>query len=156
MPLGSGVAGVSAEGFALAADVHVWRGALQPGDYSGATPDGRPATREYAGDRLARVVCADREMLDDDAVTAIADAVANAQITRIAQSVRRVMARHPSIGAAVVTGAGEFIATAAAREAGLLVISLADRYGRDAARCAPATAVALLLEPILVRSSASA
>jgi len=37
--------GMSAEGFALAGDVHVWRGELAPGDYSVPTPDGRPASR---------------------------------------------------------------------------------------------------------------
>src|SRR2546425_10667130 len=43
--------GVSAEGFALAGDVHLWRGQLAPADYSVPTPDGRPATRGLAGGR---------------------------------------------------------------------------------------------------------
>ena len=34
VPLGDALAGVSAEGFALAGDVHVWRGDLAPADYS--------------------------------------------------------------------------------------------------------------------------
>ncbi len=37
---------------------------LAPEDYDGATPDGRPPTPEFAAERLARVVCADGEMLD--------------------------------------------------------------------------------------------
>src|SRR5690349_10888366 len=49
--------GVSAEGFALAGDVHVWRGDLVSADYTVPTPDGRPATRQFAGERLARVIC---------------------------------------------------------------------------------------------------
>ncbi|HVQ16738.1 MAG TPA: hydantoinase/oxoprolinase family protein, partial [Vicinamibacterales bacterium] len=69
VPLGDGLAGVSAEGFALAGDVHVWRGDLDPADYTCPTPDGRPITREFAGERLARVVCADRDMLDETAIT---------------------------------------------------------------------------------------
>ena len=48
----------------LVGDVHVWLGDLTADDYSAATPDGRPATREFAGERLARCVCADREMLE--------------------------------------------------------------------------------------------
>ncbi len=145
VPLGDDVAGVSAEGFALAGDVHVWRGDLAPEDYSVPPPDGRPTSREFAGERLARVVCADREMLDDAAVWAIAEALAAAQAAQIVGAIRRVRARHPSLRRAVVTGLGAFVAARAAREAGLDVVPLADSLGADAARCAPAAAVALLL-----------
>src|SRR5215467_14419377 len=136
--------GVSAEGFALAGDVHVWRGDLAPADYTAPTPDGRPVTREFAGERLARVVCADREMLDDARVSAIADAIANAQVERVAEAIRRVCARHASLRTAVVTGLGAFIAKTAACRVGLSVVSLATHLGEDAARYAPAAAVALL------------
>jgi probable H4MPT-linked C1 transfer pathway protein len=146
VPLGGELAGVSAEGFALAGDVHVWRGDLAPDDYCVAAPDGRPATREFAGERLARVVCADRELLDDGAVSAIADALADAQAAAVAAAVRRVRARHPSLRYAVVTGVGAFVAERAAREAGLAAVQLADSLGDAAARCAPASAVALLLD----------
>ncbi len=125
VPFGAGLAGASAEGFALAGDVHVWRGSLSPADYTSPTPDGRPATREFAGERLARVVCADRDMLDEDGISAIADALARAQIERIAAAIRRVAGRHPSLRTAVVTGLGAFIADEAARAAGLTVVPLA-------------------------------
>jgi probable H4MPT-linked C1 transfer pathway protein len=146
VPLGQTVAGVSAEGFALAGDVHVWRGSLAPADYTSPTPDGRPATREFAGERLARVVCGDREMLDEAAVSSIAGALAAAQMQRVCDAIRRVIARHPSLRTAVVTGLGAFIADAAARAAGLQVVPLAEELGDAAARCAPAVSVALLLE----------
>ena len=68
---------LAAEGFATSADVHLWRGDLMPDDVTGRTADGRPATRACAGDRLARALCADRELMDDDAVTALADALAS-------------------------------------------------------------------------------
>src|SRR5438309_2059320 len=74
--------GVSAEGFALAGDVHLWLGNLTPEDYTVPTPDGRPATREFAGERLARVICADRELLDEAAIDAIARSLAGAQVGR--------------------------------------------------------------------------
>ena len=54
------------------------------------------------------------------------------------------MARHPSITTAVVAGLGDFIAAEAARGVGLDIVPLADRLG-DAARTAPAAAVAWLL-----------
>jgi (4-(4-[2-(gamma-L-glutamylamino)ethyl]phenoxymethyl)furan-2-yl)methanamine synthase len=130
-------------------DVHVWRGRLRPDDYSVSPPDGRPVTREYCGERLARVVCADRELIDDAGVAGIADAAAEAQVSRIAAAVERVRARHPSVATAVVTGLGAFIAAEAARRTGLRVVSLEAELGADAARCAPAAAVALLLEQLL-------
>ena len=146
VPLGASLAGVSAESFALIGDVHVWRGDLAPDDYSVTSPDERPASREFAGERIARVVCADREMLDDRAISAIADAVADAQVDLIGRAIARVHERHKTLQTAVVTGLGSFIATRAARQAGLSIIQLADALGTDGARCAPAAAVALLLE----------
>ena len=145
-PLGASLAGVSAESFALIGDVHVWRCDLSPDDYTVSAPDQRPASREFAGERIARIVCADREMLDDRAISAIADAVADAQVDLIGRAIARVRERHETLQTAVVTGLGSFIAARAARQAGLSVIQLADALGVDGARCAPAAAVALLLE----------
>src|SRR2546422_9568606 len=118
VPLDGRPTGVSTEGFALAADVHVWRGQLDPTDYATPTPDGRPGTREFAGERLARVVCADRGMLDASAISAIADALWDAQVTRIGEAVERVRARHPGLSRAVVAGLGDFLGAEAARRAG--------------------------------------
>ena len=144
VPFGSSFASVSAESFALIGDVHVWRGDLASEDYSVTAPDGRPDSREFAGERIARVVCADREMLDDQAISAIADAVADAQVDLICRAVNQVRERHPTLQTAVVTGLGSFLATRAARQAGLSIIKLEDALGADGSRCAPAAAVALL------------
>ncbi len=144
VPLGGRPTGVSAEGFALAGDVHVWRGQLAPLDYSVPTPDGRPVTRELAGERLARVVCGDREMLDEAAIDAIADGLWDAQAARITAAVAQVRRGHPALTLAVVTGLGDFLAAEAARRAALRVTHLSAALG-PAARHAPAAAVALLL-----------
>jgi len=125
---------LAAEAFATTADVHVWRGDLAM------------AERTAAGHRLARALCADRELMDDASVTALADALASAQVDRVAATISRVAGRHSSIRRAVVAGAGAFIAARAARAAGLDVVALADVHGDAASRCAPAAAVALLLE----------
>jgi (4-(4-[2-(gamma-L-glutamylamino)ethyl]phenoxymethyl)furan-2-yl)methanamine synthase len=145
IPVRGETIGVSAEGFALAGDAHLWRGDLAPADYTVPTPDGRSATKEFAGERLARVICADREMLDEAAISEIAEALAAAQVSRIATAIRRVIARHPSLDTAVVTGLGAFLGEAAARAVGLDVVSLASELGDAAAQFAPAAAVALLL-----------
>jgi hypothetical protein len=119
VPLHDGQAGVSAESFALSGDVHVWRGDLAPSGYTAPTPDGRPATRDFAGERLARVVCADREMLDDSDIDRIAAHVADAMVARITASIARVRHRHPQLSTAVIAGHGAFLARGAARRAGL-------------------------------------
>jgi probable H4MPT-linked C1 transfer pathway protein len=144
VPLWNREATLSAEGFALIGDAYLWLGRLSPADYTCPTPDGRPATREFAGERLARVVCADRDLLDDSAIDVIAAALAEAQLRAITAAIRRLRRSRPEITAAVVTGLGDFIAAEAARTAGLKVIPLAERMG-DAARIAPAAAVAGLL-----------
>lgn len=150
VPYGAHTAGVSAEGFALAGDVYVWRGSLSPHDYSAPTPDGRPATREFCGERLARVICADVELVDEAGISRIADAVAAAQVRHIASALARIRARHPALRLAVIAGLGAFIGADAARAAGFDVVDLASDLGSDAGRCAPAAAVALLLEQEIV------
>jgi (4-(4-[2-(gamma-L-glutamylamino)ethyl]phenoxymethyl)furan-2-yl)methanamine synthase len=148
VPLWGGQAGVSADGFALIGDAHLWRGNLSSDDYTCRAPDGRPATKVFAGERLARMVCADRDMLDDSAIDGIATALADAQVRTLVQALDRLRARWPAIAVAVVTGLGDFIAADAARAAGLATFSLADQLG-PASRTAPAAAVAWLLSESL-------
>jgi uncharacterized hydantoinase/oxoprolinase family protein len=148
VPLWNREATVSAEGFALIGDAYLWLGRLSPADYTCPTPDGRPATREFAGERLARVVCADRDLLDDSAIDAIATALAEAQVRAITVAIGRLCRSRPQLSTAVVTGLGDFIAAEAARTAGLKVIPLVERLGA-AARTAPAAAVAWLLRQSL-------
>jgi (4-(4-[2-(gamma-L-glutamylamino)ethyl]phenoxymethyl)furan-2-yl)methanamine synthase len=145
VPLWGGTARVSADGFALIGDAHLWMGRIQPADYTCGTPDGRPATREYAGERLARMVCGDRDMLDEAAIDQIAAALASAQLATLVGALQNLRAEWPRITSAVVAGLGEFIAVEAARAAGLAVHPLADWAGEAGSRIAPAAAVAWLL-----------
>jgi (4-(4-[2-(gamma-L-glutamylamino)ethyl]phenoxymethyl)furan-2-yl)methanamine synthase len=144
VPLWDGEAGVAADGFALIGDAHLWLGHLEPKDYTCRAPDGNAPSRDSAAERLARVVCADRDILDDHSVERIARALARAQVDTVAAALRRVLGRCPSIRRAVVTGLGDFIAAEAAASLGLEIIPLSDRLG-PSARMAPAAAVAWLL-----------
>jgi aspartokinase-like uncharacterized kinase len=90
-------------------------------------------------------VCADRELLDEEGVSEVADALAGAQTQQVASAIARVWARHPSLRHAVVTGMGAFLGEAAAHAAGVPAVPLSADIGADGARCAPASAVALLL-----------
>ena len=144
VPLWDGEASIAADGFALIGDAHLWLGRLEPKDYTCRAPDGNVPSRESAADRLARVVCADRDILDDQAIEGIARALASAQVDTVATALERVLARWPSIKTAVVTGLGDFIASEAAASLGLRIVPLSDRLG-PSARMAPAAAVAWLL-----------
>lgn len=137
--------GVSAETFALAGDVHVWRKDLAPADYTVPAPDGRGTDRAFCGERLRRVICADPELMDEHGVSEIANALASAQVARIAEAIIRVRGSRATLRKAVVTGLGAFLGAAAARTVGLDVELLSDEFGTDAAQYAPAAAVALLL-----------
>jgi uncharacterized hydantoinase/oxoprolinase family protein len=82
-------------------------------------------------------------MLDDAAIDDIAMALADAQLRTVTVAIRRIQARWPTIGIAVVTGLGDFIGAEAARAAGLTAVFLAEQWG-EASRTAPAAAVAWL------------
>jgi probable H4MPT-linked C1 transfer pathway protein len=138
---------VAAEHFAIAADVHRWLGRIEDADYTCDTPDGRGRSRPESGARLARMVCADLEMLGTGEVDAIAEHVARAQLRQVAGGIRQVMRRLGASGPrrAVLAGQGSFLARAAAQSLGLEVHGISDCLGAAAARVAPAAAVAYLL-----------
>ena len=151
LPRNGGRSRVAAELFAIAADAHLWLGHIDLAGYTCDTPDGRGRSLSEAGARLARMVCADLEMLGRRAITEIAEGVTRRQVLQIAsgirQVVRRLGIRAPRL--AVIAGQGTFLADAAARTAGLATIHLADRMGAAAARVAPALAVAHLLDEVI-------
>jgi len=138
---------VAAEHFAIAADVHIWLARIEECDYRCETPDGRGRSRSEAGARLARMICADLEMLGPADITAIAEHVARAQVKQIKSGIRQVMRRlgPASPRVAVLAGQGALLARAAVEELGLAIRDRASEVGCAAARAAPAVAVAVLL-----------
>jgi probable H4MPT-linked C1 transfer pathway protein len=145
VPLWGGECLVAAEYFAITGDVYLLLGELSPQDYSCSTPDGRPPTAQFAAERLARVVCADAEMLSRDDILAIAGAVAEAQVAQVAAALQRVAARLERRAPAIVTGLGAFIARRAAERCGLETLDLSAIVGVEPGNVAPAVAVAWLL-----------
>lgn len=138
---------VAAEHFAVAADVHCWLQRIHECDYTCETPDGRGRSRSEVGARLARVVCADSEMLDERDLTAIAEHVAQAQVRQIVSGLRQVVTRLGSAApnTAILAGQGAFLGRAAVERVGLTAHDMAEQVGSAAARAAPAAAVAYLL-----------
>jgi probable H4MPT-linked C1 transfer pathway protein len=140
--------------FATTRDVYIWRGDLEPDADDCNTADGRPADRESARYRLARVVGEDGSTLADQDITAIAEHVFRRQSQALARAIRRVSKRldqtraetNSSQKAIILSGHGDFLIQAALDhlESGLETIALDTLLGRELSRSAPAYAVACL------------
>lgn len=142
---------VSAEHFATAQDVYLLLGNLKPEACISSTADGRPTTPSFAAERLARVVCADAEMLSSDEIQAIAKHVAAEQIRQIGQAISQVRARNDVHGPIIAAGVGEFLVKATTAQMGfpcqslMDIVDLGELSGEEAAVAAPALAAAILL-----------
>ncbi|MCL4296752.1 MAG: H4MPT-linked C1 transfer pathway protein [Anaerolineae bacterium] len=145
VPLWRGWCPVAAEFFATAQDVHLLLGNLPAAQCTSLTADGRPATPEFAAERLARVVCADSEMLSRQEIEAIARYVAQEQVSQISQAMAQVMSRVTLNGPVVAVGVGAFLAEAAAARLGLDSLRPSVLASGEASLAAPAVAVACLL-----------
>ncbi len=137
---------VAQEVFATTRDAYLIMEDLEERPTATDTADGRPATRAAAQVRLARMICADESLLDAAEIRAMAEVVGSAQVELIGQAAARVIDRHAEPVTIVVSGSGEFVARRVIRYLDLpaQVISLADRLGPSASRCAAAVAVARL------------
>jgi probable H4MPT-linked C1 transfer pathway protein len=138
---------VAHELFATTWDAYLVLGALPEETDRFDTADGRPATKEAAWARLARMVCADSQMASFRDVAKIARAVADAQLESILAAAHKAVQRLPEPPARVViSGQGEFLAR---RVADRLVkdaeiVSLGERLGVALSRAATAHALAVI------------
>jgi hypothetical protein len=148
VPLWGAWCPVAAEYFATTQDVHLLLGHLPPKQCTSPSADGRPVTAEFAAERLARVVCADAEMLRSDEITAIARHIAAEQIHQISRAMTQVVAGSGVKGPVVPVGVGAFMAEAAAARLGLDCISPDAVFDQAASDAAPAAAVAYLLREL--------
>ena len=89
--------GLAAELFATTLDVFLTLGDIEPDPADLATADGRPATIEAARDRLARMVCADRDGFSAEDAVALARSAERCLIRRLVGR-RRTGVRRRSAG----------------------------------------------------------
>jgi (4-(4-[2-(gamma-L-glutamylamino)ethyl]phenoxymethyl)furan-2-yl)methanamine synthase len=134
---------VASELFAISADAHLILGHLAAASYTCATPDGRPATVEFARERVSRLVCADAEQLDGDEIDAIAAYLYAEQVRQIEEAVRRVSGRLEGDPPVVPLGTGAFLAREAAEHMGRAVVEVP--WSAAEREAAPAAALAELL-----------
>ena len=149
VPLRGAMVRTSSELFATTADVHLLLGHIGEEDYTVDTADGRGRSREEAMARLARVVCADHEMLSAEEILGIARYVYERQVEAIAEALVQVYTRLWSEfrvkPPGLIAGIGaEFLAKPALMRAGVEeVVRLSDVVGR-ASSMAPALGVGLM------------
>ena len=143
VPVRDGWCPVASELFAISADVHLILGHLAPAAYTCATPDGRPATVDYARERVARLVCADAEQLAAEEIDAIAAYLHAEQVRQLEAAVRRVSRSLEGDPPVVPLGAGAFLARDAAGRLARAVVELP--WSAAEREAAPAAALAELL-----------
>jgi probable H4MPT-linked C1 transfer pathway protein len=138
---------VAAELFATTADAYVVLGELLDQPEFSWTADGRPLTKEFAQDRLARMICADRTSFTADDARIAATRVREAQVAQLRDAVRKVAVHMPSHPERIVTsGAGEFLASQVGRDIwpDVTSMTLSGQIGVEASQCGPAHALAVL------------
>ena len=139
--------GVAQELFATTLDVYLTLGEIPDNPHNLETADGRPATRDNARDRLARSICADREMFSEADAERVAGALCASQTLNLAAAARAVIERmsYPP-HTVVLSGSGEFLARRVLSQLSIAprIVSLAENLGEDITRCAPAHALAVL------------
>jgi probable H4MPT-linked C1 transfer pathway protein len=137
---------VAAEYFAVMADAYVLLGRLDAADYTCPTPDGRDASPVACAERLARLVCADREMLSEPELVKIARYLVECQLRVVSEGLLQVVSRWDASTDAQVApaGVGAFLAAEVAGRLGLAVIPAGSIWGSEGAAL-PAVAAARLL-----------
>lgn len=93
IPMRGAICRISAESFAIMADVYLALGRLTPEGYTCATPDGHEKTKGGALRRLARVACEDSKVLTAGALHTMAAYIAEQQIRQITEGMFQVLSR---------------------------------------------------------------
>lgn len=136
---------VAQEFFATSLDAYLILGEIPEDASDHSTADGRPATREFALERLARCLCADREKFDAADALAVARAIKESQLLLLGQALERALPAHANT--VVISGQGEFLARELLERRSaseMRIESLSERLGFGLSQVAPAFAVAIL------------
>lgn len=147
VPIQGGICRVSAEYFAVMGDVYIILGYLSSETYSCSTPDGRDKSLQAAQERLARLICADRDMLSEEEISKLARYLFEKQLQQIAEALFQVISRLEDGYRLplVVAGTGSFLVVEMGRRLGMTTVDLAKELGEKAMTALPSLAVAHFL-----------
>ena len=137
---------VASELFAQTADVYMVLGLITEEDYVCDTFDGEGKSELECARRIARVVCADLEMLSMADIVEMSEFIHQKQIEQIADGLKQVCETQ-GLDLIVTTGLGKDILDRPAAELlGLSVKSMGDILTDDECVVAPAVGTAVMME----------
>lgn len=140
---------VASELFAQTADVYMVLDLITEEDYICDTFDGEGKSKIDCARRIARVVCADLEMLSMDDIVEMSKVIHQKQIEQIADGLKQVVETQ-KLDLIVTTGLGKDILDKPAAELlGLEVKSMGDILTDDECTVAPAVGTAVMMEKYL-------
>lgn len=150
VPFRDGYCSLAAELFATTLDAYLLLGEIPEDESDRETANGQPATKQAAHDRIARMLCGDREEITMDESIQVARFLADVQRQRLAGALQRVVERLPTpVETVVVSGSGSFLARRLIAEnrklAAAKVISLDEYLSGEIAESACAYAAACLM-----------
>lgn len=110
VPLEEQYSQLAAELFATTRDIYLLLDDTSENDRDHNTANGKPATKRFAHDRLARQLCQDRTELDLETAIKVAKFLASVQQQRITGAIDRVLKNmNGECHQVVVSGAGSFL-----------------------------------------------
>lgn len=136
---------VASELFAQTADVYMLLDLISENDYVCDTFDGASKSKTDCAKRIARVVCADLEILSDDDIIEMAEFIHQKQVEQIADGLKQVHETQ-KLDLIITTGLGKDILDKPAAELlGLEVKSMGDILTDEECVVAPAVGTALMM-----------
>ena len=106
-----GMASIAREFFATTLDAFIWLGDVEENANCLATADGRAASKENSGQRLARMVCADRRDLSNQQIDSIAIQTKQSLTEKLSKSLQVVLNRNHELPLVFKTfGGGAWLA----------------------------------------------
>jgi probable H4MPT-linked C1 transfer pathway protein len=151
VPVRDNVATVSSELFALSGDIHLILSHINSEQYTCETADGKGVTCKEALTRLARLICADTEMLTEKELIEIAQYIYKKQIQQITTGLNQVYQHAKKTATTkipiIITGLGkDFLAYKAAEQMipQTVVIDLDKLLSDKISLAVPAVGVALM------------
>ena len=140
---------VASELFAQTADVYMVLDLITEKDYICDTFDGEGKSKIDCARRIARVVCADLEMLSMEDIVEMSEFIHQKQVEQIADGLKQVHETQ-NLDLIVTTGLGKDILDRPAAELlGLEVKSMGDILSDDECTVAPAIGTAVMMEKYL-------
>lgn len=140
---------VASELFAQTADVYMLLDLITEDDYVCDTFDGEGKSKIECARRIARVVCADLEMLSMEEIIEMSRFIHQKQVEQIADGLKQVVETQ-NLDLIVTTGLGKDILDKKAAELlGLEVKSMDDILTDDECTVAPAVGTAVMMEKYL-------